>query len=129
MSGMSEPYKSVHTTLSAHQRAVSAHSPHDVSIFNETNACSQSNFPFSRSHNTHHYLEFFKTIRQCIANDTLPSLLDLVSEQQAKYDEIKKSDQMKKQSDANETSQISSESNQFKKLKNDANDWKQNEWN
>lgn len=49
-------------------------------------------------------------------------------EQQAKYD-AKKSEQMKKQNDDVETSHISTESNHFKKLKNDANDWKHNEWN
>ncbi|XP_055315394.1 queuine tRNA-ribosyltransferase accessory subunit 2 [Sitodiplosis mosellana] len=74
-------------------------------------------------HNTHHYLEFFKAIRQNIANDTLPSLSNLVSEQQAKYD-LKRNEQMKKQNGAKEISCISTESNQspFKKLKNAAND-------
>lgn len=73
------------------------------------------------SHNTHHYLEFFKAIRQNIANDTLPTLLTLISEQQSKYD-AEKLAQEKKQSDADEISGISTDANPspFKKLKNDA---------
>lgn len=77
------------------------------------------------SHNTHHYLEFFKAIRQHIANDTLPNLLTLVSEQQSKYEQ-NRAQQEKKQSDAEEISNISRESNSnpapFKKLKNVTND-------
>lgn len=75
------------------------------------------------SHNTHHYLEFFKAIRHNIANDTLPSLLDLVYDQQSKYD-LKRTELVKMQSDSEEISSISTESSQspFKKLKNAAND-------
>lgn len=33
------------------------------------------------SHNTHHYMEFFKAIRAAIATDTLPNIIELVATQ------------------------------------------------
>lgn len=65
-------------------------------------------------HNTHHYLEFFKMIRINIAKDTLPSLLTLLLDQEARHN-IKS----KKQSE--QVNSISSES-PFKKLKNASSD-------
>lgn len=81
------------------------------------------NIFYFHSHNTHHYLEFFKAIRQNIVNDTLPSLLKLLTDQQVKYD-LERTKKTNKQSDCEEISSISTESNQspFKKLKNAAND-------
>lgn len=78
-------------------------------------------FFYCDSHNTHHYLEFFKAIRENIAKDTLPLLLTLINEQQAKHD-LKIADS-EKQSNAEEISSISSDSilSPFKKLKS-AND-------
>lgn len=40
---------------------------------------------FTNSHNTHHYLEFFKVIRQCIANDTLGQLEGIIKAQEDTY--------------------------------------------
>lgn len=68
-------------------------------------------------------MEFFKAIRQHIANDTLPNLLTLVGEQQSKYEQDR-AQQEKKQSDSEEISSISTELNPapIKKLKNVASD-------
>lgn len=71
-------------------------------------------------HNTHHYLEFFKAIRQHIRNDTVPALLALIREQQAKYD----AEQQLAKQQQNEINKISADANSspVKKLKNVANE-------
>lgn len=78
---------------------------------------------FNCSHNTHHYLEFFKAIRKHVANDTLPSLLSLIIKQQCEYD-VKRAEHEKKQSDSEAIRCVSTESSQspFKKLKNATNE-------
>lgn len=38
------------------------------------------------SHNTHHYIEYFRAIRQSIADDTLPELIELIKIQQKVHD-------------------------------------------
>lgn len=77
------------------------------------------------SHNTHHYLEFFKTIRQCISDDTLPLLISFISDQQTKYELIKleKEQVLKQKEESGDLSSISTESNYrpFKKLKDSEN--------
>lgn len=78
---------------------------------------------FNCSHNTHHYLEFFKAIRKHVANDTLPLLLSLINKQQCEYD-VGRAEYKKKLSGSEAISCVSTESSQspFKKLKNATND-------
>lgn len=75
----------------------------------------------SNSHNTHHYLEFFKAIRQHITNDTLPALLNLIREQQDKYDA-----EQPLAKEQNEISSISADtsSSPLKRMKNAVNEIK-----
>lgn len=68
-------------------------------------------------------MELFKAIRQNIANDTLPALLTLINEQQAKYDAEKLTQEKKQHEDSEGISDISNDANSSpsKKPKNDAN--------
>lgn len=77
-------------------------------------------FFYCGSHNTHHYLEFFKAIRENIAKDTLPSLITVINEQQAKHDQkiAENAEHDQKISSINSESNVSP----FKKLKNATND-------
>lgn len=44
----------------------------------------------------HHFAEFFKSIRRCIAEDSLPDLIKLIDDQKQKYDaEAEKRDRLK----------------------------------
>lgn len=125
MSSMSKSYESVHTAFSAYQRAVSSDPFDDVRRKLQFRLkCHELNHSFSclchYSHNTHHYLEFFKAIRQHIKNDTLPVLLTLIREQQAKYD----AEQQLAKEQQDEISKISADANSspVKRLKNVANE-------
>lgn len=68
-------------------------------------------------------MEFFKAIRQNIANDTLPALLTLINKQQAKYDAENLAQEKKQNEDSDGISDINNDVNSspFKKRKNDAN--------
>lgn len=129
MSSMSKSYESVYTAFGAYQRIVSSNSIDDVSqkLYIQFKVQPFIFFLFffllflPNSHNTHHYLEFFKVIRQHIANDTLSALLTLIREQQVKYDAEQ---QLAKEQD--EISNISADANSspLKKVKNVVNDAK-----
>lgn len=126
MFDLSKSYESISAAFSKYQRTISTYLTYDVSMQNiyiQFEIVMNQNIFYLHSHNTHHYLEFFKAIRQNIVNDTLPSLLKLMTDQQVKYD-LERTEKTKKQSDCEEISSISTESNQspFKKLKNAAND-------
>lgn len=64
-------------------------------------------------------MEFFKAIKKCIADDTLPSLINLIDEQQSKYEMIRMQEE-KKQNVSENVNNISDDSNArpSKKIRN-----------
>lgn len=76
--------------------------------------CKQNSLP--NSHNTHHYLEFFKVIRQSIAGDKFDELMKLISQQETAYELINA-----EQNNEKTATNISSDSAPFKKFKNEEN--------
>lgn len=64
-------------------------------------------------------MEFFKAIKKCIADDTLPSLINLIGEQQSKYEMIRMQEEQKQNESVN-VKNTSNDSNArpLKKIKN-----------
>lgn len=63
-------------------------------------------------------MEFFKVIRKCIVDDTLPNLINLIGEQQAKYEMIKMQEEQKQKESENINNISDSNARPLKKIKN-----------